>query len=108
MASYTNSTCYRAYKVTKMSRNKLIRMIETEIPDLGLDRTKRLIMKVRKQNGDSLTGLKMKEIIEKVKQIIQNEASDSSLQELFKCDHCAKTFRHKASLNRHQMSHQEM
>ena len=107
MAFNDTSPCYIAYKVTKMSKNKLIKMIETEIPDLGLHRAKRLIMKVRKQNGDSLTGLKMIEIIEKVKQIVQDEASDSSLQELFNCDHCAKTFAHKASLKRHQMSHQE-
>ena len=77
-----------------MTSKKLFELIEKEIPGLELEKAKTLVKKVRHHNGDTLTGLKMINIVEKMKDMLQNP----SRQELFNCNQCTKTFQHKPSL----------
>ena len=86
-----------------MASKKLFELIEKEIPGLEMEKAKILVKKVRNQNGDTLTGLKMINIVAKMKDMLQNP----SRQELFNCNQCTKTFHHKPSLKRHQQSHKE-
>lgn len=89
-----------------MSNNKLIQLVEAEVPGLGFNKTRNLIMRIRFQNGGSLTGLKMADIVSKVHKLLQNE-SQVAEKMIKKCQNCDKTFGSLASLTRHQNIHNE-
>ena len=65
----------------KISIGKLIQLIQNDIPGLGSNKSKNLVLKVRNQNGGSLTGLTMREILEKIKILLKNEANDKGKDE---------------------------
>ena len=71
----SNSNAY------KMSSGKVIQLIQNDISGLGSNKSRNLVLKVRNQNGCSLTGLTMREILEKIKILLKNEADDKGEDE---------------------------
>ena len=95
-----------------MANEKLVQLIQKDIPGLSSNKSRNLIIKVRNQNGGSLTGLPMRDILEKIKILLKNEADGEGNDEaseiiLHKCKVCDKVFRHKVSLARHMTGHAE-